>query len=123
VTEALLWAGVLALGGAGAIFRTAIAAGVDEHKWTPFPLGTFVVNISGALLAGLLYGAGLDGDPGLLASTALIGAYTTFSTWIGDSERLLGEGRVEVALLNLFGSLLAGFGIAFGGKAVGTALF
>lgn len=123
MTDALLWVGVFALGGVGAIFRTVLAATVDGRRRTQFPLGTFAVNISGAFLVGCLYGAGLSGDPRLLASTALLGAYTTFSTWMADSERLLGTGQVEIALLNVFASLFAGLGVAFLGKVIGTALF
>lgn len=123
MTDVLLWAGVVALGGVGAIFRTTIGGSIDGRKRMPFPLGTFVVNVSGAFLVGVLYGAGLGADPALLASTALIGAYTTFSTWMGDSEKLLAKGQVSVALLNVFASLFVGLGIAFLGKAFGTALF
>lgn len=122
MTAVLLWAGVLALGGCGAILRTAVGATIDGRMRTPFPLGTFTVNMSGSFLVGLLYGAGLAGDPRLLASTALVGAYTTFSTWMADSERLERTGRVEVALLNVFGSLLIGFGIALLGKTAGELL-
>ncbi len=121
--DVLLWAAVLALGGIGAILRTAIGGDIDRRKRTPFPLGTFTINISGAFLVGVLYGAGLSGDPRLLASTALIGAYTTFSTWMADSERLLGKGQVELGLLNVFVSIFVGLGVAFVGKAVGIALF
>jgi fluoride exporter len=123
MTDVLLWVGVLALGGVGAILRTAAGATIDGRKRAPFPLGTFAVNISGAFLVGCLYGADLSGDPELLAGTALIGAYTTFSTWMADSEKLAEKGQVQIALLNVFASLLIGLGVAFTGKAVGTALF
>lgn len=123
MTDVLLWVGVLGLGGVGAILRTSIGATIDGRKRTPFPLGTFAVNVSGAFLVGCLYGAGLSGDPQLLAGTALIGAYTTFSTWMADSEKLVEGGQVEIALLNVFASIFIGLGIAFVGKAVGSALF
>lgn len=119
--EALLWIGVVILGGIGAIFRTRIGAGIDKRKQTPFPLGTFVVNVSGAFIAGVLYGAGVAGDGELLASTALIGAYTTFSTWMSDNDRLEREGPGQLALLNIFGSLFAGLAAALLGLAIARA--
>lgn len=119
--EALLWAGVLVLGGIGAIFRTRIGAAIDKRKQTPFPLGTFVVNVSGSFLAGVLYGAAVAGDGELLASTALIGAYTTFSTWMADSEKLTCGGPAELVLLNVFGSLFAGLGAALLGMTIARA--
>ena len=118
---ALLWAGVLVLGGIGAIFRTRIGAAIDNRKQTPFTLGTFVVNVSGSLVAGVLYGAGVGGDGELLASTALIGAYTTFSTWMADSERLGRQGAGELALLDVFGSLFAGLAAALLGMTIARA--
>jgi CrcB protein len=119
--EALLWGGVVLLGGVGAIFRTRIGAEVDRRKQSPFPLGTFVVNVSGSLLAGVLYGAGVGGDGELLASTALIGAYTTFSTWMSDSERLSRQGAGQLALLDVFGSLFAGLAAALLGMTIARA--
>jgi CrcB protein len=123
VSTALLWAGVLALGGCGAVARTALGAAIDRHKQFAFPLGTFLINISGAFAAGLLYGAAITDDAHFLFGTALVGAYTTFSTWMGDSERLLRAGDVETALANVFVSLALGFGAALLGKAIGETLF
>jgi fluoride exporter len=56
-------------------------------------------------------------------STGLIGAYTTFSTWMGDSEKLVRGGQVQLAMLNLFGSILLGLCAALLGKALGEELF
>lgn len=123
MSTVFLWLGVLALGGCGAMLRTGIGATIDGRKRTPFPLGTFTVNVSGSFLGGLLYGADLIGDAHLLVATGLIGAFTTFSTWIGDSEKLLREGDASTATLNLLGSLLIGLGAALLGKVVGDALF
>lgn len=119
----LLWLGVLALGGCGAILRTGIGATVDGHKRTSFPLGTFTVNLSGSFLVGLVYGAGVVGDAHLLVGTGLIGAYTTYSTWIGDSEQLIRRDQVPAAIRNLLGSIVLGLGVALLGKVVGEGLF
>jgi fluoride exporter len=123
VSTVLLWVGVLALGGCGAVLRTSLGAEIDRHKRFAFPLGTFIVNISGAFAAGVLYGAVISDDAHFLFGTALIGAFTTFSTWMGDSERLLREGRVETALANVFISIVLGFGAVLLGKIIGESLF
>lgn len=123
MSQVFLWLGVLALGGCGAILRTGIGATIDGHKRTSFPLGTFTVNMTGSFLVGLVYGAGVVGDAHLLVGTGLIGAYTTYSTWIGDSEKLLRGDQVQTAMLNLFGSILLGLGVALLGKLVGDGLF
>ncbi len=123
MSTVFLWLGVLALGGCGAMLRTGIGATIDGHRRTPFPLGTFAVNVSGSFLAGFFYGADVVGDAHLLVATGLIGAFTTFSTWIGDSEKLLRKDDVTTATLNLLGSLLIGLAAALLGKVVGDALF
>lgn len=123
MNTALVWIFGFGLGGAGAILRTLVGGTVDHHKRTPFPLGTFCVNLSGAFAGGVILGAGVSDDAHLLVSTALVGAYTTYSTWITDSERFARTGRAEIAILNIFGSLLLGFGVAFLGKWVGEAIF
>jgi fluoride exporter len=123
VSTVLLWLGVLALGGCGAVLRTSLGAAIDQRKRFAFPLGTFLINVSGAFAAGLLYGAAISDDAHFLFGTALVGAYTTFSTWMGDSERLLRDGHVETALANIFVSLALGFGAALLGKGIGEALF
>lgn len=123
MSSVLLWLGVAALGGCGAILRTGIGASIDGRRQTPFPLGTLAVNLSGGFLAGLLYGAAVVGDAHLLVSTGLVGAYTTFSTWIGDSEKLVRGGQVQLAMINLFGSLLLGLCAALLGKLVGEGWF
>jgi CrcB protein len=123
VSTVLLWAGVLALGGCGAVVRTTLGPAIDRHKRNAFPLGTFIINISGAFAAGLLYGAAISDDAHFLFGTALVGAYTTFSTWMGDSERLLRQGQVEAAMANVFVTLALGFGVALLGKVIGESLF
>ena len=52
-------------------------------------------------LLGLLHGAGVTGDALLLSGTALLGSFTTFSTWMVQSERLAAEGDGGLALVNV----------------------
>ncbi|MDO8189190.1 fluoride efflux transporter CrcB [Conexibacter sp. JD483] len=119
-----VWLGVPLLGGAGAVARVALAATVDARRPRAMrlPLGTLTVNLTGALLLGLLAGLAPSDDLRLLAGTALLGGYTTFSTWMADSVRLERTGHLRTAAFNVAGSLVLGFaGVALG-HALGTAL-
>lgn len=96
------------LGGLGAMARFAVDGTVRQRLWTSFPAGTVVVNVSGSFLAGLLSGAALAGVlGGPAASVAVIGfcgGYTTFSTAMADTVRLVRDGRTLRAVLNAAGT-------------------
>jgi fluoride exporter len=116
----LVWAAVALLGGAGALLRFGVDGFVAERVGasTEFPWGTFAVNISGAFLLGLLAGAALHGDALLLAGTATLGSYTTFSTWMLETHRLGEDGELWLGVLNIVLSLAAGVAAAALGRAI-----
>jgi CrcB protein len=118
----LVWIGVAALGGLGAVARFSLDSAVSQRAGSGFPLGTLAVNLSGAFLLGLLAGADVAGDALLLAGTAALGSYTTFSTWMLESRRLGEDGEPARMWLNIAGSLVAGLAVAALGKAIGGAL-
>jgi fluoride exporter len=120
VSTALLWLGVGVLGGVGAVARIALDA-VLSASGGRFPLGTLVVNLSGTALLGLLVGLSLRGNAYLLAGTALIGSYTTFSTWMLESHTLAEDGCARLALLNVALSLALGIAAAELGRLLGAA--
>ena len=118
-----VWIGVALLGGGGALARFALDGTVGSRLARGgFPLGTLAVNTSGALLLGLLTGAALTGDALVLAGTATLGSYTTFSTWMLESQRLAEDAEGGGALLNIALSLAAGVGAAALGHAIGVHL-
>jgi CrcB protein len=114
-----LWLGVGVLGGAGALARFVLDATVSASSGGRFPLGTLVVNLSGAAVLGLLVGLALHGDAYLLAGTAVLGSYTTFSTWMFESHRLAEDGWSWLAGVNVVLSLVLGLGAAELGRLVG----
>lgn len=117
------WVLVALLGGTGSVTRFLIDGLVGE--WGPagaFPWGTFVVNLSGAALLGGLAGAALSGNAEILAGTATLGSYTTLSTWMLETHRLSQDNRLWLAGMNLFASLVVGFGAVAAGHAIGAAL-
>jgi CrcB protein len=106
--SAAAWIGVALLGGVGALARFLLDAAVAEGAAGPFPAGTLAVNLSGAALLGLLAGLALHGAALTIVAGGGIGSYTTFSTWMFESQRLGEAGRASVLWLNIGLSLLAG---------------
>ncbi len=117
-----LWFGVALLGGAGAVARFLVDWRVSLRLGFHFPYGILIVNVSGAFLLGLLFGAAVKGDAYLLAGTAALGSYTTFSTWMLETEELGRRRSHWAAAANIGVSLLAGLGAAALGHALGTLL-
>jgi CrcB protein len=122
VTTVLVWLGVFLTGGAGSVLRFTVDRWASARATGTFPWGTFAVNISGCLLLGLVAGLALGRDPTLLAGTAAVGSYTTFSTWVFETQRLSEERQLTTAASNLFLSSALGALAAVVGQAIGGAL-
>lgn len=116
--SAWTWLGVALVGGVGANARFLVHSLVAARTGTGFQFGTLVVNVSGSLLLGLLTGLALSGDALVLAGTATLGSYTTFSTWMLESWRLGEEGRRGAAVVNVAVSLALGLGAVALGRLV-----
>lgn len=106
---------LVALGGAvGAVSRYLLSGWVARltHE-SPFPWGTFAVNVVGSLLLGLLMGAGSEGrwlvspTVRVLVGIGFLGALTTFSTFSYETIEALRVGDLRIALLNVAGNLAA----------------
>ena len=119
---AVVWAGVALLGGAGAVLRFLLDRAVSSRVARPFPFGTLVVNLSGALLLGFLGGLALTPHLALLAGTGFVGSYTTFSTWMLETQRLAEERRGWPAVANIVVSLVLGLAAAWLGMSIGVRL-
>jgi CrcB protein len=117
---AAVWTGVMLLGGVGAVLRFLVDRAVSSRAARGFPFGTLVVNISGALLLGFLAGLALRPHLALLAGTAFVGSYTTFSTWMLETQRLGEERQVWPAVANIVVSLVLGLAAAWLGMSLGA---
>ena len=118
---------LVAVGGAlGAVARH----GVDRVVFAELDsslVGTAIVNVSGSFVLGLLAGF-LGSRPDwphevrMFMAVGFLGSYTTFSTLSLATIRLLEEGNVSGAAVNLIGSVLLGLAAAFGGLVLGRAI-
>ena len=118
---------VVGIGGfLGAVTRYALGVYIGSRYGVRFPLGTFIINVSGSFLIGLVLT--------LLARTTasaywrylipigFIGAYTTFSTFEYETLRAIQDGQVMTGLLNVGLSLVLGFMAVWAGAAIGRVM-
>lgn len=121
---ATLWVGVAVLGGLGAVARLFAEQGVRRQLTMAFPIGTTVVNITGAFALGLLTGLGLS-RTGLghtvttLLGTGFLGAYTTFSGWMLETRSEAERRRWDAAVANIAVSVALGLAAAAVGYWLG----
>jgi CrcB protein len=116
MTTMLVWVGVILIGGIGSVTRFLVDRAVARRMARPFPYGTLTVNITGAALLGFLGGLALSKDVALLAGTAFVGAYTTFSTWMLETQRLSEERQWRPAHANIVVSVVLGLAAALLGQ-------
>ena len=119
---------LIALGGAaGATTRHLVDTWISERAGGAFPWGTLVINVSGSLVLGLLFALAIERGvfPASVRGPVLvgfIGAYTTFSTLMLESWRLVEGGAVVLGLANLVGSSVIGMIALIGGLMIGRSL-
>lgn len=112
----------------GAMLRYAtdqvVTARVLAPRGSVFPLGTFVVNVVGSfvlgLVAGLVAHAGVPHSWEVVVGTGFAGGLTTFSTWTYETVRLLEDGALREASANIGVSLVVGLAAASAGFALTT---
>jgi CrcB protein len=119
--------GIAIAGSLGALARYGLEGAVSRRTAGAFPWGTFVVNISGAFVLGLIFTVlteHLAVQPWVrsTATIGFLGAYTTFSTFSFETYRLVEDGAIGLALANALGSLAAGLVAVYAGIVLGRAL-
>jgi len=121
----VVWIGVA--GFAGALSRYALSGWVADRSKGAFPWGTFVVNVAGCFALGLVFALLTERylpHPTVRAALTIgfLGAYTTFSTFAFETMRLIDNGAVLLAGLNVLGSVAAGITAVYIGTWLGRAL-
>ena len=117
---------VLVGGALGAVLRYLTDLFVPSRHGSVFPWATFIVNAAGSLILGVTAGAvaAMDGPEWVLTmvGVGVCGAMTTFSTFGYETVRLLEEGFVLPAALNVSASVTVAMTMYVGGWAIMTGL-
>jgi fluoride exporter len=119
---------MIGVGGfAGSIARFWLGSYITYRMGARFPYGTFVINISGSFLIGLVVtllaeGAHWSSNLLYLIPIGFIGAYTTFSTFELEAFRSVRNGDLLLALLNVILSVAVGFIAVWLGVIAGRTL-
>lgn len=111
----------------GAPLRYLTDRAVQSRHDTVFPWGTFIVNVFGSLILGIIAGAVASGGASpqvqLAVGTGFCGALTTYSTFSYETLRLLEDDARLFAAANLVASIVAGVGAALLGVTISQAIW
>jgi fluoride exporter len=118
---------IAAAGALGALSRYGLGSLVSRRTSDAFPWGTFVVNVSGAFVLGLVLTLATERwmvAPWLRLglTTGFLGAYTTFSTLSFDTYRLAADRALGLAAANMLGSCAAGLTAVYLGVVLARAI-
>lgn len=109
----VMWVGLG--GGIGSLLRWWVGLAVGKVYKGPFPLGTFIINISGAFIIGylsILFGVDWRDRYGEWVNaamlTGILGGYTTFSSMQLDAAKLAGAHQRLMAAGYLLTSVIVG---------------
>ena len=106
----------------GAITRYLLGKYISERSKSVFPWGTFIINITGALLLGILSGAHTGNTMYALLGDGFLGAYTTFSTFMYEGFNLFQDREKLNAFVYIIGSLFIGIVGFWAGLFIGRML-
>jgi fluoride exporter len=100
-------------GAAGSILRYLASVITFKYYSASFPLATFIVNVSGCFLAGLIFGmipqeTSEAQSLKLLLITGFCGGFTTFSAFALENMKLINSGNSSTAIFYLISSVAAG---------------
>lgn len=119
---------MVGLGGClGSILRFWLGSYIGGRLGSRFPYGTFVINVTGSFLIGMvltMLAEKTQWSPNwrYLIPIGFIGGYTTFSTFEYETFRLLQDGQIVTAMLNVVGSVVIGFAGVWAGAVAGRSI-
>ncbi|WP_312649825.1 fluoride efflux transporter FluC [Aminipila sp.] len=102
-------------GGIGAFLRSALSDLNKKYLNTSFPFATFIINITGSFLLGLLIGLHSSSIWRLLLGTGILGGFTTFSTFNYEAVLLIKTKKIFTFLVYYMLSTILGLLAAFAG--------
>jgi fluoride exporter len=111
----------------GSILRFWLGSYIGNKTGTRFPYGTFVINITGSFLIGLVFAlltVKTEWSPNwrYLIPIGFIGGYTTFSSFEFETLRTIQDGQIGLGLLYVAASVVVGFVAVWGGMIAGRAM-
>ncbi|HTA50599.1 MAG TPA: fluoride efflux transporter CrcB [Verrucomicrobiae bacterium] len=114
-------------GGLGSILRFWLGSYIGTRMGTRFPYGTFVINITGSFLIGVVFAfltARTQWSPNwrYLIPIGFIGGYTTFSSFEYETLQTIRDGQIGLGLLYVGASVAVGFAAVWGGMMAGRAI-
>lgn len=103
----------------GGMCRYLLSVFIQTKSGTLFPYGTLVVNLTGCLIIGCLYGLSekwpLSSEARLLLISGVLGGFTTFSAFSAESFMMIKDGRLISSVVYIVISVVAGLTLtAFG---------
>lgn len=99
----------MGLGGIfGGLARFELGKRISQKSGLIFPLGTFIINITGAILLGIITGINPGNSFYLLFGEGFLGAYTTFSTFMYEGFNLYEKNEKLNAITYILSSLILG---------------
>lgn len=118
---------VIALGGAIGTLARYIMGGLDyRFSNGVFPISTLVVNVSGSLAIGFLWGIidrfAISPNARMFIFIGVLGGYTTFSTFSLETFNLLKDGEYRIAIMNVVFSVMLSIIAVFAGYLISKAL-
>lgn len=106
----------------GGLCRFQLGKVISQKSDTGFPVGTFIINITGAMLLGILTSVDAGDRVYLLFGDGFLGAYTTFSTFMYEGFNLFQEKEKLNAFAYILGALFFGIIGYVSGYALGKHL-
>jgi fluoride exporter len=119
---------IVGIGGAlGSVLRFWVGSYVGGRLGSRFPYGTFVINVTGSFLIGMILTIMAEktqwsANWRYLIPIGFIGGYTTFSAFEYETFRLFQDGQMLSALLNVTLSVVVGFVGVWAGAVAGRSI-
>lgn len=118
---------IIALGGAIGTVSRYFVSGLDyKYSQGVFPISTLVINVSGSLIIGFLWGLferfAISPNTRSFIFMGLLGGYTTFSTFSLETFNLMRDGEYRIAFINVFLSVVLSIAVVFIGYFVSKRL-
>lgn len=112
---------LIGIGGAfGSIARYSLGDVISKRAKSKFPFGTFIINVTGAFLLGIVTSLDVNKNVLLFFADGFCGAYTTFSTFMYEGFNLFEDKKKLNAFIYILSSLILGvLGFVLGTIVVG----